>query len=82
VGVGNVKTSGAIVTFNTVVAVVPKASVAVIVTGVATKDDVGVPVRCPVDVENVIPYVAKSREDEYVTRDPDVEDAKNRIGLV
>jgi hypothetical protein len=52
------------VTFKIRVAVVPKPSVAVIVTGVAAKEDVGVPVNSPVDVDNVIPYSAKSREDE------------------
>jgi hypothetical protein len=53
--VGNVNVSGLIVIFKTVVAVAPRLSVAVIVTGVATKDDVGVPVRFPVDDENASP---------------------------
>jgi len=79
--VGNVNTSAAIVTFKIVVEVVPKLSVAVIVTGVATKDDVGVPVRFPVDDDNASPYVAKSREDEYVMLDPEVDVARNRIGV-
>jgi hypothetical protein len=80
--VGNVKTSEAIVTFKIVVLAVPKLSVAVIVTGVETKDDVGVPVRFPVDDDNARPYAVKSSEDEYVMLDPEVDDAKNRIGVV
>jgi hypothetical protein len=72
--------------FRTLVLVVPKLSVAVNVTGVATKKAVGVPVNVPFDDDKFTPYAARLIDDEYVMVEAggvsEVDVARNPIGAV
>jgi hypothetical protein len=81
--VGHVKESARIVSKIVVVPVVPKASVAVIVTVVWERGVVGIPDNMPVFAFNVSPYVASEIELEYVIGvEPDVDVAEKAPGVV